>query len=63
MLMGVNMSFIINIMVPKIFKIGQKLTETWPKNGFFKNTYVCFFNSDKDVKISKIFFKLSPLDM
>ena len=50
-------------MVPKIFKIGQKLTETWPKNGFFKNTYVCFFNSDKVVKNSKIIFKLSPLDM
>ena len=25
-------------MVPKIFKIGQKLTKIWPKNRFFKST-------------------------
>ena len=24
------------VMVPKIFKIGQKLTEIWPKNGYFE---------------------------
>ena len=51
------------VMVPKIFKIGQKLTEIWPKNGYFKNTYVCFFNSNLAVKNSKIFFKLSPWGM
>ena len=41
------------VMVPKIFKIGQKLTEIWPKNGFFKYTYICSFSSNLIVKNSK----------
>ena len=57
-----DLGFLI-VMVPKIFKIGQKLTEIWPKNGFFKNTYVCSFSSNLVVKNSKIFLKLSPLGM
>ena len=51
------------VTVPKIFKIGQKLTEIWPKNGFFKNAYVCSFSSNLVVKKSKIFLKLSPWGM
>ena len=51
------------VMVPKIFKIGQKLTEISPKNGFFKNTYVCSFSSNLVVKKKKIYLKLSPLGM
>ena len=51
------------VTVPKIFKIGQKLTEIWPKNGFFKYTYICSFSSNLIVKNSKKILKLSPLVM
>ena len=51
------------VSVPKILKIGQKLTEIWPKNGFYKNTYVCSFSSNLVVKKIKIFLKLSPWGM
>ena len=48
------------VTVPKIFKIGQKLTEIWPKNELNKSIYVYFFNSNLLVKNPKIFLKLNP---
>ena len=53
-----DLGFLI-VTVPKIFKIGQKLTEIWPKNYFFKNTYVTWLvlgkklqNHDTSMKIT-----------
>ena len=47
----------------KDFQNWTKINRDMAKNGYSKNTYVCFFISNLAVKISKIFFKLSPWGM
>ena len=51
------------VTVPKIFKIGQKLTEIWPKNEFKISIYVYIFNSNLLAKNPKKILKFNPFGL